>query len=120
MNNRLKESRTRVAIRQINLAIAQLATHEINHYAITNKLDVLLIQEPYTHQGRVTGLGPGVRVAQASNGTPWAEIAVYRDWDTPRLPSWRGSTSGPGKSESIWSACTARKEDGTRGTSGDR
>ena len=68
-----------IRIGQINLARSRVATEEIRKYALDNKLDVHLIQKPYTHKNRVTGLGPGARFVQKNHGTPWAAIAMYKE-----------------------------------------
>ena len=66
-------------IGQINLARSRVATEELSRFTVESGLNVVLVQEPYTHKGRVTGLGTGTRIAQAALGTPWAAIAVYRE-----------------------------------------
>ena len=43
---------------------SRVAAEEICKYAIENGMDVLLVQEPHTHKGRVTGLGTRVKIDQ--------------------------------------------------------
>ena len=77
--NRNPPKMDEIRIGQINLARSRVATEEIAKYAIQNGLDVLQIQEPYTHKDRVTGLGTGIKIAQAEHGTPWVAVAILRD-----------------------------------------
>ena len=86
MCNTRKKEQTRIRVGQINLTRSQLATDEIHQYVILNQIDVLLVQEPHTHQGRVAGFGPGVRIAQATKSVPLAAVVVYRDdWTVIKL-----------------------------------
>ena len=86
MHNTENKDPNRIRIGQINLARSQVATDEIQQLATTNRIDVLLVQEPYTHQGRVVGFGPGAKIIQAEKSVPWAAVVVFRDdWTVTKL-----------------------------------
>jgi len=67
-----------IKIWQVNLDRARHATDELRQAACEAKVDLLLIQEPYTIGGRVAGFGAAAVVIaeEDADERPWAAIVV--------------------------------------------
>ena len=67
-----------IKIWQVNLDRARHATVELRQAVCEAKVDLLLIQEPYTIRGRVAGFGAATVVIAEENADerPWAAIVV--------------------------------------------
>ena len=65
---------------QINMRHAAVVTHEIRDLYTSRDADIILMQEPYTSKGKLTGIGIGTKVATAHNcEEPRAAIVAHRD-----------------------------------------
>src|SRR5215510_13473654 len=90
---------------QINLQHSKSATATLMKYAADNKVDILCIQEPYIHQGRMVGIDSNYRNYTAGEAQSRAAIAIRNkevdvtlisqlsDEDTITLEIIRGDTT---------------------------
>jgi hypothetical protein len=65
---------------QINLQHAKAASAVLSRRMVTEKLDIALIQEPWTLKGKIMGLGSAGRVLYHAGGTrPRAGIVLNKN-----------------------------------------
>ena len=75
-------SRAQIRIYQANLGRGRNATSELLNVALQEKAQVLLIQEPYTHENRVSGFQSHSNTVIACNKEdekPWACVVILDD-----------------------------------------
>ena len=63
----VKSEKVAITVRQVNLSYAMPIQDLMQ---LKNKIDILLMQEPYTSRDRVAALGQDIRVVQVRYGTP--------------------------------------------------
>lgn len=68
---------TELKIAQINMRNSKKVNHELTSMAMENGLDKALVQDPFTRNGRVEGLGPRTRIVKTDTEKPYAAIAIF-------------------------------------------
>jgi len=63
---------------QINLARSMAASDDLYKYCVSNKVDIALIQEPYTRRSKLINLEySGIRTAKSKTIYYWAAIVIF-------------------------------------------
>lgn len=83
----------RIKFIQVNLGGGKVATAELREHAVAQKVDVLLLQEPYHTQGKIRGFGGGMRTYQKqAEVAPGAGIVLVNPELTAIQLGWLGTS----------------------------
>ena len=61
---------------QLNARHARKVTPEICQKAVEERIDILLLQEPYHREGKIIGFGSDAKIAYKLGTDPWAAIVI--------------------------------------------
>lgn len=67
---------TQINVVQLNCRRSTKVLPELRQKAVENGIDIMLLQEPYSRDNKLIGLGMGTRIIKDDSEHPWAAIAV--------------------------------------------